>query len=80
MKFFSERRLESTEIIKLLADGKTDLLNDFVSFETSRKFKAFLKLKNGEVELEIPPRDKKVKPKKEKKKEKEIPGQGLWDF
>lgn len=75
-KILLMREMAPTEIIKLLADGKTDLLNEFVSLKTSRKFKAFLVLKNGEVKLEIPPRRRTAKPKREK----EIPGQFLWDF
>ena len=43
---------------KLLAQGKTDLLNRFISKKTGKPFNAFLALdKNGKVRFEFPPRD-----------------------
>jgi DNA topoisomerase-3 len=43
---------------KLLSDGKTDLLENFVSNKTRRKFKAFLAYdkKEGKVVFEFEPR------------------------
>jgi DNA topoisomerase-3 len=43
---------------KLLATGKTDLLENFVSNKTRRKFKAFLAFdkKEGKVSFEFEPR------------------------
>src|SRR5690606_27439316 len=45
---------------KLLAEGKTDLLTDFVSSRTNRKFKAFLVTqKDGKIGFEFEPRPEK---------------------
>ena len=51
---------------KLLATGKTDLLENFVSNKTRRKFKAFLVFdgKSGKVGFEFQPRTAKVAAKK----------------
>ncbi|MEY4749073.1 MAG: hypothetical protein RIQ60_1287 [Pseudomonadota bacterium] len=51
---------------KLLASGKTDLLDGFVSNKTRRKFKAFLVFdkKEGKVSFEFEPRAAKVPAKK----------------
>jgi len=48
---------------KLLAEGKTDLLKNFVSKKTNRKFEAFLALKEGKVSFEFAPRERKGKTK-----------------
>ena len=46
---------------KLLADGKTDLLDGFVSSRTKRKFKAYLvKGEDGKVSFEFEPRAPKA--------------------
>ena len=44
---------------KLLNDRKTDLLNDFVSARTRRKFKAFLIVKDDKIGFEFLPKTKK---------------------
>jgi DNA topoisomerase-3 len=51
---------------KLLETGKTDLLENFVSNKTRRKFKAFLAFdkKEGKVSFEFEPRAAKVPAKK----------------
>ena len=51
---------------KLLETGKTDLLENFVSNKTRRKFKAFLSwdAKAGKVGFEFEPRAAKVPAKK----------------
>ncbi len=51
---------------KLLASGKTDLLENFVSNKTRRKFKAFLAFdpKEGKVVFEFEPRAARVPAKK----------------
>ena len=51
---------------KLLASGKTGLLENFVSNKTRRKFKAFLAYdaKEGRVSFEFEPRAAKVPAKK----------------
>ncbi len=50
--------IEPAQVTKLLADGKTDLLENFVSNKTRRKFKAFLAYdkKEGKVVFEFEPR------------------------
>ena len=54
---------------KLLADGKTDLLKEFVSNRTRRKFSAYLVNQGGKVGFEF---EKKVaKPKASAKKKAE---------
>lgn len=58
-KFILQRQIEPSQITKLLTDGKTDLLEGFVSYRTRRKFEAFLALRNGEVKLEVAQHDKK---------------------
>ena len=57
---------EPVQMQKLLADGKTDLLKEFVSNRTRRKFSAYLVAKDGKVGFEF---EKKVaKPKAPAKK------------
>lgn len=56
--------IERTQMEKLLATGKTDLLKEFVSNKTRRKFSAFLKVgDDGKVGFEFEPRAPKA-PKK----------------
>ncbi|MBW8844109.1 MAG: DNA topoisomerase III [Burkholderiales bacterium] len=54
--------IEPAQVHKLLANGKTDLLENFVSNKTRRKFKAFLAYdkKEGKVIFEFEPRAAKV--------------------
>ena len=58
--------IEPAQVTKLLADGKTDLLENFVSNKTRRKFKAFLAYdkKEGKVIFEFEPRAGKAPPAK----------------
>jgi DNA topoisomerase III len=58
--------IEPAQVHKLLADGKTDLLENFVSNKTRRKFKAFLAYdkKEGKVVFEFEPRAAKAAPAK----------------
>ncbi len=58
--------VEAAQVHKLLADGKTDLLENFVSNKTRRKFKAFLAYdkKEGKVVFEFEPRAAKAPPAK----------------
>ncbi|MFM2118895.1 MAG: hypothetical protein RL722_363 [Pseudomonadota bacterium] len=53
-----QQTIEATQMGKLLASGKTDLLDGFVSNKTRRKFKAFLSYdkKEGKVVFEFEPR------------------------
>ncbi|MDR7333107.1 DNA topoisomerase III [Roseateles asaccharophilus] len=50
--------IDAAQVHKLLTDGKTDLLENFVSNKTRRKFKAFLAYdkKEGKVVFEFEPR------------------------
>ena len=54
--------IEPAQVHKLLANGKTDLLENFVSNKTRRKFKAFLAYdkKEGKVIFEFEPRAAKA--------------------
>lgn len=56
--------IEPAQVTKLLNDGKTDLLENFVSNKTRRKFKAFLAYdkKEGKVVFEFEPRAAKAAP------------------
>jgi len=57
-KIILQQPVEHAEITKLLATGKTGLLENFVSNKTRRKFKAFLAYdkKEGKVIFEFEPR------------------------
>ena len=54
-----QQAIDRTQVAKLLAEGKTDLLKGFMSKKTGRKFEAFLKLDAGKVGFEFAPRAKK---------------------
>ena len=58
--------MERAQIEKLLATGKTDLLDKFVSMRTRRAFKAFLSWnkEEGKVSFEFEPRTSKFPPRK----------------
>jgi len=59
-KVILQREIAAEQISKLLTDGKTDLLDGFVSSRTHRKFKAFLvKQDGGKVGFEFEPRAQK---------------------
>jgi DNA topoisomerase III len=60
-KIILQQNIEPAQIVKLLTEGKTDLLKSFVSNKTNRKFEAFLVLKEGEVKFEFAPRERKAK-------------------
>jgi DNA topoisomerase-3 len=65
-KIILQQPIEPAQMQKLLADGKTDLLKDFISNRTRRKFSAYLVAKEGKVGFEF---EKKVaKPKAPAKK------------
>ncbi len=64
-KVILQQEMSRTQMEKLLTDGKTDLLDGFVSMRTRRKFKAFLALgKDGKVGFEFEPRPEKPGAKK----------------
>jgi len=53
-------RFTNEEVMALLENGKTPLIEDFVSKRTNKKFSAFLVLdEKGSVSFEFPPRAKK---------------------
>lgn len=58
-KMILQQAIEPRQMSKLLAEGRTDLLTDFVSKRNGRKFEAFLVLKDGKVGFEFKPRDPK---------------------
>ena len=53
-----QQTIEPAQLAKILGEGKSDLLEDFVSARTRRKFKAFLVLdkKTGKIGFEFQPR------------------------
>jgi len=65
-KIILQQPVERSEVSKLLATGKTGLLENFVSNKTRRKFKAYLAYdaKEGRVSFEFEPRAAKVPAKK----------------
>ncbi|MBI2925722.1 MAG: DNA topoisomerase III [Verrucomicrobia bacterium] len=56
-----QQPVERAQMTKLLATGKTDLLEKFVSKRNGRSFKAFLALKDGKVGFEFAPREPRAK-------------------
>lgn len=70
-KIILQQTIEPPQMRKLLAEGKTELLKEFVSKKTGRKFEAFLVLKDGKVSFEFPPRA--ARPKAARKKENAPP-------
>jgi DNA topoisomerase-3 len=68
-KIILQQPIEAAQMQKLLGEGKTDLLKEFVSNRTRRKFSAYLVAKDGKVSFEF---EKKVaKPKAPAKKKAE---------
>ena len=64
-KVILQQEISPLQITKLLSDGKTDLLDGFVSSRTNRKFKAFLaKQANGKIGFEFEARPEKPGAKK----------------
>ena len=65
-KIILQQPVAREQMSKLLATGKTDLLENFVSNKTRRKFKAFLAFdkKEGKVSFEFQPRAGKAPPAK----------------
>lgn len=56
-KMIAQQPLDQTQASKLLAEGRTDLLTDFIS-KTGRPFKAYLVMDDmGKVTFDFPPRD-----------------------
>ncbi|RCW65710.1 DNA topoisomerase III [Pseudorhodoferax soli] len=65
-KIILQQPVDEAQVKKLLAEGKTDLLDKFVSMRTRRSFKAFLAWNKdeGKVTFEFEPRDSKFPPRK----------------
>jgi len=65
-KIILQQPVERAQVEKLLATGKTDLLDKFVSMRTRRAFKAFLTWNKdeGKVTFEFEPRASKFPPRK----------------
>ncbi|MBO9514709.1 MAG: DNA topoisomerase III [Variovorax sp.] len=65
-KIILQQPVERAQVEKLLATGKTDLLDKFVSMRTRRAFKAFLAWNKdeGKVTFEFEPRESKFPPRK----------------
>lgn len=64
-KMILQQEISPEQVQKLLADGKTDLLTNFVSSRTNRKFKAFLvKQAGGKIGFEFEARPEKAGAKK----------------
>src|SRR5690606_22986526 len=65
-KIILQQPVEREQMSKLLATGKTDLLDKFVSMRTRRPFKAFLAwdAEAGKVNFEFEPRTSKFPPRK----------------
>jgi DNA topoisomerase-3 len=56
-----QQPIDRAQMSKLLASGKTDLLEKFISKKTGRPFKAYLALgKEGSVTFEFAPRESKA--------------------
>jgi DNA topoisomerase III len=62
-KIILQQEIGVDQVRKLLAEGKTDLLKNFVSKKTNRKFEAFLVWKENKVSFEFAPRARKGKTK-----------------
>ena len=60
-KIILQQTIEPAQVVKLLNEGRTDLLKGFVSKKNNRKFEAFLILKDGGTAFEFAPREKKGK-------------------
>jgi len=65
-KVILQQPVDEAQVRKLLAEGKTDLLDKFVSMRTRRSFKAFLawNKEEGKVTFEFEPRTSKFPPRK----------------
>ncbi|MCD8536030.1 MAG: DNA topoisomerase III [Burkholderiaceae bacterium] len=64
-KVILQQEISPEQVTKLLESGKTDLLENFVSSRTNRKFKAYLSIgEDGKVGFEFEPRATKTAGKK----------------
>ena len=60
------REIPLDQVLKILAEGKSDLMKGFISQRTKRPFDAYLvfNAKTGKIGFEFPPREKKYPAKK----------------
>ncbi len=70
-KIILQQPVDAVQMKKLLADGKTDLLREFVSNRTRRKFSAFLVVQGGKVGFEFEKKAPAKKPAAKKKADTE---------
>lgn len=70
-KIILQQPIDPAQMKKLLADGKTDLLKEFVSNRTRRKFSAYLVVQAGKVGFEFEKKAPAKKPAAKKKAEAE---------
>jgi DNA topoisomerase-3 len=57
-KVILQQPIDKAQATKLLKDGRSDLLKDFVSSKTGNKFGAYLVMdENGKANFEFPPRE-----------------------
>jgi DNA topoisomerase-3 len=65
-----QQEIKPEEVQKILAEGKSSLMTDFVSNRSHRKFKAFLVLdpKTHKIGFEFPPREEKAPVKRTARK------------
>jgi DNA topoisomerase-3 len=68
-KIILQQPIAAEQMKKLLAEGKTDLLKEFISNRTRRKFSAFLVTKDGKVGFEFEKKAPAKKPATKKKAE-----------
>ena len=68
-KIILQQPIAAEQMTKLLAEGKTDLLKEFISNRTRRKFSAFLVAKEGKVGFEFEKKAPAKKPAPKKKAE-----------
>src|SRR5690606_27084788 len=60
-KVILQQEISRAQMEKLLAEGRTDLLDGFVSSRTNRKFKAYLvRQPDGKIGFEFEPRGEKA--------------------
>ena len=69
-KIILQQPIDAAQMTKLLADGKTDLLKEFVSNRTRRKFSAYLVNQDGKVGFEFEKKVAKAPAKKKVEAEK----------
>ena len=68
-KIILQQPIAAEQMNKLLAEGKTDLLKEFISNRTRRKFSAYLVAKDGKVGFEFEKKAPAKKPATKKKAE-----------